>query len=738
MTPPETKGASRPDRKEAVTKRIPGKEARYGTLARPLPSPLTRYLQREGLHLYSHQAEAIERVREGHHTILPSSTASGKTLAFNLAVLEGLWHDPQATALYLYPLKALTQDQWNGLREMERATGLEMGTAIYDGDTPYARRRPIRETSRIVLTNPHALHQYLSWHGKWERFLGHLRYIILDEAHVYRGIFGSNVALLLRRLLRIADRYGTHPQFVLASATMANAREHARTLAGVDFTAVEDDGAPRGTKRFVFWNAALRDRSVHQQTSDLLARHVRAGYQTLCFTLSRKLAELVAQRTQQDHGLGDRVAAYRAGYPPEERRRIERELKAGRLRGLASTNALELGIDIGSLDAVIIAGYPGTVTSTWQMAGRAGRGAAPAVVTFIGFENPLDQYFVKHPQRFFERPHEHAIIDLANHHVVASHLTCAAAELPVETTRDRSWFGAPLDEAVHTLGEQGLLRPTQAGWVHPGGGSPAQRVKLEHLSDRTVRLQASGRTLETMELRRACEEAHPGAVLLHQGETYVVENLDLTRDEGRAVRKNVRYHTEPTKTTRLEVVRVDRRRDTRCGTLHLGRVRVVERVTGYRVKHPRGRTRRHDLDMPPMEFETSAIWWTLPPATAREVQTRDNLVGGLHAAEHALIAMTPYHAMCDRWDVGGLSMPYHPGTERATVFLYDGYPEGIGITEKVHGLFERLAETTYELVRDCGCEEGCPSCIYSPKCGNANEDLDKRSAVRLLRKLTET
>ncbi|OGF54594.1 MAG: DEAD/DEAH box helicase [Candidatus Fraserbacteria bacterium RBG_16_55_9] len=715
------------------TQQLPEVPPRFAQLRSPLPESLSAYLEDKKLSLYAHQVETIEQARVGTHVVMTTPTASGKSLAFNLAVFERLYKNPDATALYLYPLKALTQDQLQAIHRLEAGTGIQAHAAIYDGDTPQHVRQLIRDESRVVLTNPYALHQYLPWHHKWRRFFKNLQFVILDESHTYRGIFGSNVALLMRRLRRIAEHYGAQPQFILSSATMANPQEHSEKLVGLNFQVVAENGAARGARHFLFWNSiADASRSVHRQTSDLLAQHVKSGLQALCFTISRKLAELIALWAKEQ-GPDGSIAAYRAGYSPEERRQIEKALREGELRGVASTSALELGIDIGGLDAVIISGYPGTVISTWQMAGRAGRGRESAMVTLIGFENPLDQYFMKHPSKFFERPHEHAIIDLENPHILLGHAMCAAAELPIKLERGERYFGESLSESLKSLERQKLIQKTPAGWVYRGMARPVEVVSLDHISERAIQVLHEGEVLETLELRRAYEEAHTGAVLLHRGESFLVKMLDLEAGVAHVVREDVDYYTDVMQMVDIRIRKERLQRKTTLGTLSMGDVRVMERFHGYRVKRHDRTLGLHGLELPALEFETVALWFTLPEEFSSNLRAEGlDWAGGLHAAEHALIAMTPYHAMCDRWDIGGMSTPTHPDTKSATIFIYDGYQGGIGIAEKAFHLFQDLVQTTYELVRDCGCEDGCPSCIYSPKCGNNNESIDKRAAVKIL------
>lgn len=709
---------------------IPARDAEHGEPSMPLVEPLQRYLDARGIRLYAHQAEVIERIRAGQNVFITTPTASGKTLAFNLPILEALQRDPRATALYLYPLKALANDQLRTIQELEAATGIELRAAVYDGDTPEHLRPRIRQRSRLVLTNPYALHQYLPWHHRWRRFFRNLRFVVIDEAHRYRGVFGSNVALLIRRLRRVLQRYGADPQFVLCSATIANPEEFSRKLTGKPFAIVDRDGSPRGPRHFVFWNPLKHPgRSVHRQTSDLLALCVEAGLQTLCFTVSRSLAELVARwaRESLPHR---RIAAYRAGYLPEERRRIERDLKERRVDAVASTNALELGVDIGGLDAVIISGYPGTAISVWQQAGRAGRGRKPAVVFLVGFENPLDQYFLNHPDELLRRGHEHAIVDPQNAHLLMGHLLCAAAELPLGRS-ELGFFGAH-EEHLRPL-EERFLQRTPHGWIYRGTVRPMDLVSLDNLSDRTIEVRCEGELLETLDLPRALEEAHPGAILLHQGETYRVEELDLGRGVAVVRRAEVDHYTEAVKRSEVGVVRPRRGRNLGGLQVWLGELHIEERVIGYRLRRYERTLGFKELDLPPVDFETVGLWLLLPDDLRQRVEGAGlGWAGGLHGAEHALIAMAPLQAMCDRWDLGGVSTPVHPDTGGPTIFVYDGFPQGAGIAEKLWELFPAWVKAAHRLVGDCGCEAGCPSCIYSPKCGNHNEPLDKAATSLIL------
>jgi DEAD/DEAH box helicase domain-containing protein len=725
---------------------ISAREACYGKLDNPLPNCIQAYLNRKEIKLYSHQACAINKARQGKNVVIVTPTASGKTLSFNVPVFEALFTDEASTALYLYPTKALTNDQLKVLCELEKETGVEAFPNVYDGDTPTHQRANIREGSRIILSNPYGLHKYLPWHYKWRRFFQNLKFIVIDEGHVYRGVFGSNVAMLLRRLLRICEHYGSEPQIIISSATIANPQEHAQKLTGKEFEVVANDGAARGKKYFLFWNPPFTDalrairRSTHQETKDLFVLSLGENLQTLCFTVSRQMAELVVRWTREDlkrkralPGLAEAVTAYRAGYLPEERRAIENRLRTKSLVGVVSTNALELGIDIGSLDSVIISGYPGTVISTWQQAGRAGRTTADSLVTLVAFQNPLDQYFMKHPKAFFGRPHEQAIIDLHNQYISLGHIMCAAAELPVRED-DHKFFPDILGESLGALEKEKLVRKTTMGWVYCGTARPADVVNLNNISNKIVTVLCGGQVLETLELTKAYEEAHEGAVLLHQGETYVVEELNLKTLIATVTKKDVSYNTEPRKTVDIDIKKRFAEKDLGF-QVGLGEVQVTERYRHFVVKNNEVVLGVEPLDLPPLTFTTVGMWFTIPEEVQNEVQHKWQLdfAGGLHAVEHAMIAMAPLYAMCDRWDIGGVSTPMHSDTEQATIFIYDGFEGGIGISETLYAMIDKLFTATQQLISNCECAEGCPSCIYSPKCGNENKPLDKRAAKIILK-----
>jgi len=567
-------------------------DARFGQLRQSLPPSLEAYLDRKNIRLYTHQCEAIDHVRAGRNVIITTPTASGKTLAFNLPVFEKLETDPAARALYLYPTKALSNDQLATLEQMTRFTGISAQPAIYDGDTPQSKRAAIRDNARIIVSNPHELHQVLSWHTKWHPFFSGLQVIVIDEAHRYRGVFGSHIAALLRRLLRLCLFHGSRPQFVLSTATIANPVEFAGKLTGQSFELVGEDGSPHGRKTFVLYNPffdGIGERSAHQETKDLLLSCVKENLQTLCFTGSRKMAELVTLWAREDarhdsYRLADAISAYRAGYLPEERRKLEHQLKNGEMKGVVSTNALELGIDIGSLDSVIISGYPGTMMSTRQQAGRAGRNGTDSLAILVAMANPLDQYFMNHPDRFFSSSHEHAIVDTANPYIISGHLLCAAAELPVNDVTDTAFFGESLPSLLADLATHDLVRKTARGWVYSGRGRAAGAVQLDGIPGPTFRILCKGKLLETMDQGQAFREAHKGAIMLHQGITYVVNEMDLETHTVRVSETNVDYYTQTLKDVDLKIIERIEEKSVHGIKSAFGEVEVTETITGYKIK----------------------------------------------------------------------------------------------------------------------------------------------------------
>ncbi|MBE0433084.1 DEAD/DEAH box helicase [candidate division WOR-3 bacterium] len=718
------------------------KAATYCTLELRLAADIHEYIRKNRILLYKHQCEVIEHAVRGHNVIVSTPTASGKTLAFNIPVFNELIQDSKSKALYLYPTKALSNDQLKVLKSMEKDIAMKIAPAIYDGDTPASRRSKIRESSRIIISNPYELHQILPWHYKWENFLSHLKYVVIDEAHQYRGVFGSNVAALLRRFRRICDFYGSKPTYILSSATLANPLEFSEKLTGLKFVHVGEDGSPKGKKYFVLYNPYFEgagELSIHQETRKLLRVLVENDLQTLCFTISRRMAELIASWVRKDlrqsePSMAAKVTSYRAGYLPQERREIENALKDRMLRGLTATNALELGIDIGSLDAVIISGYPGSMISTWQQAGRAGRGVGESLVVLVAFENALDQYFMQHPDVFFGGPTENAVVDLANPYIASGHILCAAAEMPIDAKSDAIYFSEDLEEILSQLEAEQLTQKTRAGWVYSGEARATEVVQINNISSEIFKVVCDGELLETMDRAQAYREAHKGAVLFHQGETYVVEKMDLDNMFVHAKRKSVDYHTQALRRADIKIEETFDSKKVHRFTLYHGRINVTEVYDAYKIIKYDKQIGTQLLSLPPLHFETTAFWFTLPEEIVDEIRKKNlNFMGGLHGAEHILANLMPLHVICDQRDIGGLSTSIHQGTQKPTIFVYDGFEGGIGLSEKVYEIISDLAKMAYDLVRHCKCESGCPACIQSPHCGDDNRPLDKQATLIVLK-----
>ncbi len=722
----------------------PSRKARTGGLPDSLQPAVREALAGRGIdELYVHQAEAYAAARRGGNVIVTTGTASGKTLAFNLPVLDALAADRHARALYLYPTKALAQDQARSLGELGIAG---VRAAIYDGDTPTERRRQIRGWANLVLTNPDMLHiGVLPRHDLWGDFLHNLRFVVVDEAHVYRGVFGSHVANVLRRLRRLARIYGAEPQFILASATIANPGELARALTGEDATVVEDDAAPRAERTVALWNPPLLDEelglraSALGEASRLLAGLVGRGLRTICFAKSRKSAELIHRFAcdRLDAATAARLAPYRAGYTPQQRREIERRLVEGDLLGVTSTDALELGIDIGDLDCAISVGFPGTVASLRQQWGRAGR-RGHGLAILVASEDALDQYFMREPQALLERRVEAAILDHANPRVLDGHVAAAAFEAPVDEGDAATLGPEALVRAPHVP----ELRHTARGWVWAGKDTPAARVPLRSTSpDAFLVVDAStGDVLGLVERERAYSTVHEGAVYLHLGRQYLVRELDLGGRRAIVEPFDGDWYTQAKKETETSIeepLRVERRLGLE---LSFGRVSVTEQVVAYAKKAVADGSTLDTgpLDLPPTTFDTEAVWFVPRPQQLKGLEAMPLLLSSLHAAEHSLIALLPLWAMCDRWDIGGLSTNLHLDTGAPSVFVYDGHAGGVGIAERGFEQFEGWVADTVKLLEGCPCERGCPSCVQSPKCGNLNEFLDKAGALTLLRRMSNS
>ncbi len=714
----------------------------------PVPGDLHAAV-REGLRsagidaLFAHQAEALESAWAGT-TIVTTGTASGKSLCFNLPTLEVLCTDARARALYLYPTKALAQDQARALH----AFGLHkrLRPAIYDGDTRREERSAIRRRSNLVLTNPDMLHVgILPNHRAWGDFLSNLAVVVVDEAHVYRGVFGSHVANVLRRLRRVAAAYGTSPRILLASATIANPVELAERLTGLqDVRLVDRDGSPGARRQIAMWNPPVVDealqlrRSALGEAADLVAELVRQGARTICFIRSRKAVELVARIVREalaGDGLAERVAPYRAGYTPQQRRELEARLTSGELLAVITTDALELGIDIGALDAAVCVTFPGTVASLRQMWGRAGR-RGRGLAVYVAGEDALDQFFCRHPDEFLERPVEAAIVWHENEPIHLAHLLCAAHEGPLGPD-DAETLGPRWRAYAELLRSRGELIERGGRFVlrHPED-FPAARVSLRSASPDSVAVVdiSSGELLGTMEAARAPSTVHDGAIYLHLGRSYEVRELDLDGRRAFVAAFDGDWYTQPKRETDLEIERLLDRRELMGVTLSFGEVTVTEQVHAFQRK----RLPDHEvidlqgLELPAQSFSTQALWYELDAGLLASEFPTEALLGSLHAAEHTQIAVLPLLAMCDRWDIGGLSTNLHPQTGRPTIFIYDGHPGGVGITLQGFRRFEALVGDAHRLIAECRCESGCPSCVQSPKCGNLNEPLSKAGSLELM------
>ncbi|MEY6435319.1 DEAD/DEAH box helicase [Corynebacterium pseudotuberculosis] len=739
----------------------PAKPARYADWPEWVYPPVKEALISRGIQrLYAHQQEVAHNAWEKIDTVIATGTSSGKSLGYQLPILSCLAYDSTACAIYLTPTKALGSDQLNAVTALLQEAQTLGGDALdsvhpapYDGDTPSDARSGIREQSRFIFTNPDMLHAgILPNHQRWARLFRHLRFIVIDECHSYRGVFGAGVSLVLRRLLRIASRYGSTPTVILASATSNNPAEHAELLLGRPVYAVTTDSAPTGARTIMLWEPGFLDgvegehgapvrRAASSEAASIMATLIAEGARTLTFVRSRRQAELTALRCAEElsyHGrpdLAPRISAYRAGYLAEDRRRIEEQLDNGQLLGVASTNALELGIDVGGLDAVVTAGFPGTVASFWQQAGRAGRRGQGSLVTLVARDEPMDTYLVHHPEALLGRPIERTVFNPHNPHILAGHLCCAALEAPLSDAEINS-LGA--QQVAERLEREGLLKHRRHGWF--AVEKPGEPAAHESVSPRgsgssiTIVDETDGRVLGTIEQTRAVSQVHPGAVYLHRGESFIISSLDLEQHLALAHPDAPDHSTYARSTTDIRILgEVDKVANPAPGLwVSSLNVEVTDRVTGYVVKAPDGSVLDVvPLQMPPQTLITRAVAYTIDPLILGQLGITD-VPGALHAAEHAAIGILPLIATCDRWDIGGVSTEMHPDTGLPTVFVYDGHPGGAGFTDCGYERFPEWIATTFDAIRSCSCESGCPSCVQSPKCGNGNSPLDKGGAVALL------
>ena len=757
-----------------------------------LNEKLRDVLSGQGIRLfYSHQVEAVDLIRQGENVVVMTPTASGKSLIYNIPVIESIIENPEATALYIFPLKGLEQDQVKNLNELFDSLGIrnyfspsptppvkggdnaprpplnlrggEGGVMlpsprirtplkpaeVYDGDTTAYRRGKIRKVFQsgiagetelppcvnVIFTNPDMLHLAINpFHAKWEGFFKNLKYVVVDEIHTYRGVFGSNIAHVLRRLRRICNYWGSNPQFIACSATIANPKSLAAELIGLPFKTVTEDGAPRGGKHFMFINPVLE--SPYTEATALFIKCLEAGLKTIVFTKARKITELIYKWTvDRAPQFAEKISPYRAGFLPKERREIEQKLFSGELLGVVSTSALELGVDIGGLDVCILAGYPGSISSTWQRAGRVGREGQESLIAMIAIQDALDQYFMRHPDAFFEKSHEAGVIDPENKNIIKKHLPCASSEIYLKAG-DSVYDTEKLMPLIEELVQEGMLNPGKRGGIwFSRSRTPHREVEIRAIGKPFDIVDESGRHIGDLSGARISREAFPGAIYLHRGRQYRVSELLIEERKVICKEVDVLYYTQARTKDETEVIEEMEVRKTGSLEVFRGRLRMKNRVTGYDRKNIFDRTRlsRHDLDMPEYIFDTEGLWLRIDKDTENDMESLGyDLAGSLHAFEHASIACMPLFALCDKGDIGGLSYPFYPAFKEPAIFIYDGYEGGIGLTKRAFDVMDEWFKAALTVISECPCEEGCPSCIQDPQCGSGNQPLDKEGAKFLL------
>jgi len=740
---------------------LPELKPRFEALDKPLRKRLERWLNNKDIRLWRHQAEAINSIRKGNNTVIVTSTASGKSLCYNLPVLDALLNDEKTTALYLFPTKALARDQFFQLKTMLADTNVKTNRlGVYDGDTNSNEKRYILNNANIIITNPYGLHFYLPWlKQKWRRICSNLKYIVLDEIHIYRGIFGSNFALLLRRLKRILDLFDVKPIWILSSATISNAKQFCEKLIGEDFVVIDKDDSPSGPKKVILWDlpydkVSAKYRSAHQETKNLFISHLKykRGIQTLTFTLSRKMAELQAIWARKALPiLKNKIYSYRAGISKSSRREIEEKFKRKEILGISSTNALELGIDIGSLDATISSGFPGTISSFKQQIGRSGRGSDLSISTFIPMQNPLDLFYVHNHEKLFGNIQEEILITLKNKYILKNHISCAAKETPISKTEFRK-FGIEekkmFTDCVEELVSESLLMIRNEKYYWKGAFFPNEKYGLNALSSKSykviLRVNNTKSLLTVEDESYVFRDLHPGAVYLYEAESYVVQDLDLDERVVYLLRSDVEFYTQSLKHTNiypLEILLQDNTGQKNLIEKFFGRVKVEHEYYSYKVIDTMSQETlsRHPLDnIPIIEFETQAVWFGIPFEFQKELELKGfDLGGSIHAVEHAMIAMAPALAQISRWDLGGVSIDFDPVKQQPVIYVYDAFRGGIGISEQLYLHLIDLLLLALKLIETCSCktDNGCPCCVMSPKCGSQNDPLDKDGALFLLRKL---
>ncbi len=722
--------------------RLPAHKPHFMDTKTVVPRQLTLALKKLGIDsLYSHQAETIDLSEQGHNSVVITPTASGKSLIYNLSVITDLLKNEGGHALYLFPLKALAQDQAAKLKKLLSIAGLDdkITVDIYDGDTPTRVRTQLRKSPpSIVITNPDMLHlAIMAYHNSWEKMLRNLRFVIIDELHIYRGVFGSHILHILQRLNRLCEHYGTRPKYIATSATIASARELAETLTGQPFKLIELSGAPVNPRHFLFFRPEI---SYLGFSLKLFAEALNSGLKAIAFTKARRTTELLHSWLKQTYPhLEKKVSSYRAGFLIEERRTIERQLIDGKLNGVISTSALELGIDIGGLDVCVLVGYPGTIATTWQRAGRVGRGNMPSAICLVAGQDQLDQYFTSSPSDFFARSVEKAIVDPANEEIARPHVLCAAQELPISDD-DPLWNNDDLKPVINNLVSDGkLLQSASGDRLFSATNRPQRLINIRSGGAQyTIELEGSDRSLGSISGRAVYSECHPGAIYLHRGKRFIVKELDV---QGRRVTvepNDAPYYTLAMFDKETEILEHLKKRKLKGGEVELARLRVTEQLVGYQKRRLQSQSiiSRHDLDFPPEAYETIGVVISIPEGTALLCgENGDDFRGGIHGVEHAMLGLAPLFAMCDRNDMGGYSQLLHPQVKTPTVFMYDAQPGGIGLSARLFEMFPELVKKTLRLITGCNCDYGCPSCIHSPKCGSGNVPLDKPAAVTTLKVL---
>ncbi|MEN6544910.1 MAG: DEAD/DEAH box helicase [Armatimonadia bacterium] len=752
---------------------LPARPAQFGELAEPLKLPVQAALANAGItDLYTHQVSAIEEVRQGRSIVIVTGTASGKTLCYNIPVIEAILDDPLATALFVYPTKALAQDQLRGLDRFNDGAGgtpapreedgrdaaatrcgINFIAGTYDGDTPAPQRRKLRDNGQVILTNPDMLHQaILPHHSRWSKYFSNLKYVVLDEVHAYRGVFGSHLSNVMRRLQRICEHYGASPQFICCSATIANPVEHASRIVGHEMALVDDDGSPRGPKRFVLWNPPMIGGPDSSQPSpagerrgplgeaiDLMTALVRENVQTIAFVRTRLAAELISRGARDNLGLVsprfvEKIQAYRGGYLPEERREIERRLASGDILGVASTNALELGIDIGSLDACLMVGYPGTIASAWQQAGRAGRGAEEALIFLIGDNAPIDQYLMNHSNYLFDQNPENAVVDPNNPHVAIGHIKSAAYELPIPDAEvDR--FGDYALPMLEILEEQKLVKHLRGKWYWSNEEYPAATVNLRNIGGPVYNIIAANennRVIGTMDEVSAFSQLHKHAVYLHDAQSYLVTDLDTENAIAYVEKRDLDYYTQAITSSRLQIEEKEEEAQWRECTVGLGAVTVTTTIPMFKkVKyHSRDSLGFEQLELPPQILETISLWLVPPQACLEEVRHHKLVMAeGLIGIANCLVEVAPMFVMCDVQDVGVVVDASNLGQD--ALFLYDRYPGGMGFSERCADQMEDLIRAVHEVISKCPCTDGCPSCVGAALPAFALSDIDSGTRGRI-------